>query len=62
MLRQVRIPDPEKRLTQYPHEFSGGMKQRVAIAMALMMRAGAADRGRADNRAGCHAGSGDRSN
>ncbi|GAB1360791.1 ABC transporter ATP-binding protein [Rhodobacter sp.] len=38
MLRQVRIPDPEKRLTQYPHEFSGGMKQRVAIAMALMMR------------------------
>lgn len=38
MLRQVRIPDPEKRLTQFPHEFSGGMKQRVAIAMALMMR------------------------
>ena len=38
MLRQVRIPDPERRLSQYPHEFSGGMKQRVAIAMALMMR------------------------
>ncbi|RVA36778.1 ABC transporter ATP-binding protein [Mesorhizobium sp. M7D.F.Ca.US.004.03.1.1] len=37
MLRKVRIPDPESRLTQYPHEFSGGMKQRIAIAMALMM-------------------------
>lgn len=38
MLRLVRIPDPERRLAQYPHEFSGGMKQRIAIAMALMMR------------------------
>ncbi|MEQ1955421.1 ABC transporter ATP-binding protein [Mesorhizobium sp. CN2-181] len=37
MLRKVRIPDPEKRLSQFPHEFSGGMKQRIAIAMALMM-------------------------
>ncbi|AMX91766.1 ABC transporter ATP-binding protein [Mesorhizobium sp. M7A.F.Ca.US.014.04.1.1] len=37
MLRKVRIPDPESRLTQFPHEFSGGMKQRIAIAMALMM-------------------------
>jgi oligopeptide/dipeptide ABC transporter ATP-binding protein len=37
MLRKVRIPDPEKRLEQFPHEFSGGMKQRIAIAMALMM-------------------------
>ncbi|RMF37362.1 MAG: ABC transporter ATP-binding protein [Alphaproteobacteria bacterium] len=37
MLRKVRIPDPESRLVQYPHEFSGGMKQRIAIAMALMM-------------------------
>ena len=36
MLRKVRIPDPERRLGQYPHEFSGGMKQRIAIAMALM--------------------------
>ncbi|WP_137932616.1 ABC transporter ATP-binding protein [Mesorhizobium comanense] len=37
MLRKVRIPDPESRLAQFPHEFSGGMKQRIAIAMALMM-------------------------
>lgn len=38
MLRKVRIPDPERRLSQFPHEFSGGMKQRIAIAMALLMR------------------------
>jgi len=37
MLRRVRIPDPEAALNRYPHEFSGGMKQRIAIAMALMM-------------------------
>ena len=36
MLAQVGIPDPETRLANFPHEFSGGMRQRIAIAMALM--------------------------
>jgi peptide/nickel transport system ATP-binding protein len=35
LLRRVGIPDPEQRLDQFPNEFSGGMRQRIAIAMGL---------------------------
>jgi oligopeptide transport system ATP-binding protein len=37
-LDAVGIPDPHKRINSYPHEFSGGMRQRVMIAMALITR------------------------
>ncbi|HWT96520.1 MAG TPA: oligopeptide/dipeptide ABC transporter ATP-binding protein [Terriglobales bacterium] len=36
MLEQVQIPEAKRRLNMYPHEFSGGMRQRVMIAMALL--------------------------
>ncbi|MDM8164521.1 ABC transporter ATP-binding protein [Roseovarius sp.] len=36
MMRKVGIPDPDSRIDQYPHHFSGGMRQRAGIAMALL--------------------------
>lgn len=38
MLDAVRIPDAKSRISMYPHEFSGGMRQRIMIAMALLCR------------------------
>ena len=38
MLTMVSVPQPEKRINQYPHEFSGGMRQRVMIALAMVCR------------------------
>ena len=54
MLGLVGIPDPRRRVDSYPHEFSGGMRQRVMIAMGADQRSEAADRRRADDGARRH--------
>ena len=51
LLKLVGVPNAETRYNQYPHEFSGGMRQRAMIAMAITNSPVAPDRRRADHRA-----------
>ena len=52
LLTSVGIPNPAMRVDAYPHQFSGGMRQRVMIAMAICLQPGPAHRRRADDGAG----------
>ena len=54
LLQMVGIPDAARRLTEYPHQFSGGMRQRMMIAMALSCEPSARARGRAHHGARRH--------
>ncbi len=49
MLERVGIPAAARRIHDYPHQFSGGMRQRVMIAMALCLQAADSDRRRTDD-------------
>ena len=49
MLERVEIPAAERRVNEYPHQMSGGMRQRVMIALAPGLQPGGADRRRADH-------------